>query len=197
MSTATKADKKLTPKQEMFCLEYLIYLNATQAAIRAGYSVRTAKEIGYELLTKPHIDARVQELALIREQKSTKTGEDVIKELENVGFSRIGDVIEWNESGIAFIKNSGELSDEAMAAIESVQVTEEVTHVTASKAEGDEDRKVLSQANIKSKVKLHNKMSALNLLAKHHGLVSDKVDVSGAVDVTVNVVKYGKDKGKG
>lgn len=196
MSTATKADKKLTPKQEMFCLEYLIDLNATQAAIRAGYSVRTAKEQGYDLLTRPHINARVQELKQVRVVRAEKSADDVIKELENVAFSRIGEVIEWNESGMAFIKNSDELNDDVMASIESVQVTEEVTHTTANKAEGDSKRKVQSRANIKSKVKLHNKMSALTQLAKHHGLVNDKVDVSGAVDVTVNVVKYGKDKGK-
>ncbi|MDM5264691.1 terminase small subunit [Sulfurovum sp. XTW-4] len=46
---------KLTQKQKRFCEEYLIDLNATQAAIRAGYSENTAKEMGYENLTKPHI----------------------------------------------------------------------------------------------------------------------------------------------
>ena len=46
---------KLNPKQTLFCQEYLVDLNATQAAIRAGYSVKTAKETGYENLTKPHI----------------------------------------------------------------------------------------------------------------------------------------------
>lgn len=52
----------LNAKQELFCQEYLIDLNATQAAIRAGYSVKTAKETGYENLTKPHIADRVAEL---------------------------------------------------------------------------------------------------------------------------------------
>jgi len=55
-------DKPLTPKQEMFCREYLIDLNATQAAIRAGYSVKTAKLIGYENLTKPYIHEYIQKL---------------------------------------------------------------------------------------------------------------------------------------
>jgi len=49
------APKKLTAKQELFVQEYLVDLNATQAAIRAGYSENAAKEIGYENLTKPHI----------------------------------------------------------------------------------------------------------------------------------------------
>lgn len=65
---------RLTPKQKRFCDEYLIDLNATQAAIRAGYSEKTAKEIGCENLTKPHIrdyiDARMgtKERSLIASQ---------------------------------------------------------------------------------------------------------------------------------
>lgn len=53
------AKPKLTDKQELFCLEYLIDLNATQAAIRAGYSARTAQAIGAENLTKPLISERI------------------------------------------------------------------------------------------------------------------------------------------
>jgi len=52
---------KLTDKQELFCLEYLKDLNATQAAIRAGYSEDTARQTGYENLTKPYILERVQQ----------------------------------------------------------------------------------------------------------------------------------------
>ena len=51
----------LTAKQKRFIDEYLLDLNATQAAIRAGYSEKTAKEIGYENLTKPHILTAIQD----------------------------------------------------------------------------------------------------------------------------------------
>lgn len=58
-----KTDRhKLTPKQEMFCREYLVNLNATQAAIRSGYSERTANEQGSRLLTKVSVQERIQEL---------------------------------------------------------------------------------------------------------------------------------------
>lgn len=53
----------------MFCLEYLIDLNATQAAIRAGYSERTATATGCENLTKPYISERIQELKVARENE--------------------------------------------------------------------------------------------------------------------------------
>lgn len=54
--------QKLTGKQEQFCLEYLVDLNATQAAIRAGYNANTAREMGHENLTKPHIKKRIEQL---------------------------------------------------------------------------------------------------------------------------------------
>lgn len=60
---------KLTAKQEMFCKEYLIDLNATQAAIRAGYSGKTAYSIGNENLSKPDITELIQELKAHREDK--------------------------------------------------------------------------------------------------------------------------------
>lgn len=67
----------LTPKQEMFCKEYIIDLNATQAAIRAGYSEKTAKEIGCENLTKPNVSKRVQEL-LDERSKRTEISADYV-----------------------------------------------------------------------------------------------------------------------
>lgn len=54
---------KLTAKMERFCLEYVVDFNATQAAIRAGYSKKTAQQIGSENLCKPLVAARVAELA--------------------------------------------------------------------------------------------------------------------------------------
>ena len=53
----------------MFCREYLVDLNATQAAIRAGYSAKTAKETGHENLTKPHIAQRIAELKEARNER--------------------------------------------------------------------------------------------------------------------------------
>ena len=75
---------KLTAKQEMFCKEYLIDLNATQAAIRAEYSVKTAKDIGCENLAKPNIAARIQELFNERAEKVEISAEYVIKSIKSV-----------------------------------------------------------------------------------------------------------------
>ncbi len=71
--------KPLTAKQEMFCLEYLKDLNATQAAIRAGYSEKTAKEISCENLTKPNIQSRVSQLMAERVEKTKIDAAYVLK----------------------------------------------------------------------------------------------------------------------
>ncbi|TDI70258.1 MAG: terminase small subunit [Betaproteobacteria bacterium] len=70
---------KLTAKQEMFCREYLIDLNAKQAAIRAGYKENSAKEQGCENLTKPNIQEYIQELKKPREEKLGIDAEWVLK----------------------------------------------------------------------------------------------------------------------
>lgn len=64
------ADGKLTDKQEMFCAEYLIDLNATQAAIRAGYSEKTANRMGSENLSKPDLQEKIAELMSARSEKT-------------------------------------------------------------------------------------------------------------------------------
>lgn len=72
-------EKKLTPKQERFVQEYLIDLNATQAAIRAGYSEDTARAIGYENLTKPYIADMVTKLKAEREERVLCDADWVLK----------------------------------------------------------------------------------------------------------------------
>lgn len=75
---------KLTAKQEMFCKEYLVDLNATQAAIRAGYSVKTAAVTGCENLIKPNIAERIQILFDTRSAKVELNSEWVLRNLEKV-----------------------------------------------------------------------------------------------------------------
>ena len=78
-------EKKLTPKERLFVVEYLNDLNATQAAIRAGYSKKTARYIGHENLTKPHIQKALSEARNSiekREQAALLTAEDVERKLD-------------------------------------------------------------------------------------------------------------------
>lgn len=77
---ATKAGK-LTPKQEAFCREYLIDLNGTQAAIRAGYSKKTAREMAVENLSKPPIAKKLAELQAKIAAKTELSAEYVLNGL--------------------------------------------------------------------------------------------------------------------
>lgn len=78
------AEKKLTDRQELFCREYVIDYNATQAAIRAGYSKKTARSVGSENLTKPDILARVRALQKECAEKMCITSDWVIMQLVEV-----------------------------------------------------------------------------------------------------------------
>jgi phage terminase small subunit len=74
----------LTDKQERFCQEYIIDLNATQAAIRSGYSIATARTIASEIMTKLDIQERIQELQKLRSERLQITQDDVLREFWSI-----------------------------------------------------------------------------------------------------------------
>lgn len=83
MSEETEAiGDDLTPKQKMFCEEYLIDLNATQAAIRAGYSAKTASSISSENLLKPEIQEYIERLTAKRNERNEITQDSVLDKLK-------------------------------------------------------------------------------------------------------------------
>ncbi len=83
----------LTDKQEMFCREYLIDLNATQAAIRAGYSEKTARASGCENLTKPDIQNRIAELKAERNEKVNVDAAYVLRRLIEIDEMDVLDIL--------------------------------------------------------------------------------------------------------
>ena len=74
----------LTPKQERFVQEYLVDLNATQAAIRAGYKEKTAGSIGQENLKKPEIQKAIQEAMKAQQQRTEITQYYVLQKLKEI-----------------------------------------------------------------------------------------------------------------
>ena len=82
---------KLTAKQQRFCDEYLIDLNATQAAIRAGYSKKTANEQGARLLVNVSIQKKIFELQKEREKRTEITQDSVLRELALIAFAKASD----------------------------------------------------------------------------------------------------------
>jgi phage terminase small subunit len=90
---------RLTAKQEQFCKEYLIDLNAKQAAIRAGYSEKTSGEMGYENLNKPQIAARVQELMAERSKRTEISADYVLNGIKELTERCIQAVPVLDENG--------------------------------------------------------------------------------------------------
>lgn len=82
---------ELTDKQKRFCEEYIVDLNATQAAIRAGYSKKTANEQGAQHLVKLSIQEYIQQLQKERSERTQITADRVIQELALIGFSNVED----------------------------------------------------------------------------------------------------------
>ena len=100
----TTKQKPLTQKQKTFVAEYLIDLNATQAAIRAGYSRKTAMEQGYQLLQKTSVYAAIQEAVDARAKRTQLTQDQVLNELVAIGFASLYDAFDIDNEKIVFKK---------------------------------------------------------------------------------------------
>jgi phage terminase small subunit len=146
------AREGLTPKQARFVEEYLIDLNATQAAIRAGYSAKTAEWIGPQLLGKSHVRERIETAQRERSARTGITADRVVQEIARLAFADPRLVMRWGPDGVE-LKPSDELTDEAAAMIAEVKES-------------------VSQAGSSMQVKFHSKVAALEQLAKHVGLYS-------------------------
>lgn len=149
---------KLTPRQQRFVEEYLIDLNATQAAIRAGYSPKTSYSIGNENLNKPDIRACI-DIAMAERSKRTGISADrVLQELARIGFVNPKDVIDFSRASV-----EANASEDDLAAIQSVKV------------------KIMQSENgdmVEREVRLNDKLKALELMGKHLGMFKDKLDVT-------------------
>jgi phage terminase small subunit len=148
---------KLTPKQKLFVKEYLIDFNATKAAIRAGYSKKTAHSIGSENLTKPEILLCLQNEVSAKIEKIDDLSDSIIKELKKIAFSDIKDFLSFNENGVSFHDSD----DVDGTVISEVSSTETITGK-------DNDKRV------QLKMKLHDKLKALELLGRYKMLFTDK-----------------------
>ena len=136
---------KLTPKQARFVHEYLVDLNATQAAIRAGYKKKNAYQIGSENLRKPQIQAALQEARETQEARTQITADRVLRELARVAFADVTDVT-YIEGGHVRLMDSIELTEDQRAAIAYVK-----------------------EGAFGPEVKLNDKIKALELIGKRPG----------------------------
>jgi len=154
----------LTARQARFVAEYLIDLNATQAAIRAGYSEKTARTVGCENLAKPNIAEAIQSAQAKRETRTEITQDRVLAELARVGFADMRKAVTWGNLGVT-LKDSAQIDDDTALAIGEV-----------------------SQGPNGIKIKMHDKLAALDKIARHLGMYKDGSDApQEAVSLTVNL----------
>lgn len=158
---------KLTPKQQKFIAEYLIDLNATQAAIRAGYSKKTANRIASETLSKPLVAAEVAFRQAKRADKLEITAEAVVAELAKLGFCNMQDYMRAGANGDPYLDFSALTRDQA-AALSEVTVDDYV------EGRGEDAREVK-----RVKFKLADKRAALVDLGRHLGLFKERVELTG------------------
>ena len=138
---------KLTPKQERFVDEYLVDLNATAAAKRAGYSEKSASRIAIELLNKTHVSAAIQARRDKLRGKLEITQEAVLQELASIAFANGTDFVTVTGAGLLCVKATSEVPKNKLPAIAGIKY---------------------SQLGIE--IKLHDKVRALELLGKHLGV---------------------------
>lgn len=163
---------ELTDKQQRFCEEYIVDLNATKAAERAGYSSKTAEAIGFENLKKPKIQKEIERLKKARSKRTQITADRVLKELARIGYSKITDYLEVVERNITIgYKKDGTPITERKKVVEIKET-----------AEMDPD-KIPAVSQIKQtkhgiSLKLYDKPAALKDLGRHLKLFTDKVEVT-------------------
>ncbi len=172
----------LNDKQKRFVEEYLVDLNATQAAIRAGYSKKTAMEQGYQLLQKTSVSNAIAKAQEKRSKRTQVTQDRVVQELARLGFSDLRKALTPNGS----LLNPEEWDDDTAAAISSIEV---VTN-TGEAGKDDDGRKIVEHTH---KIKVWDKNAALEKLGKHLGLYLDRTEVSGGLEINVSI--GGDDKG--
>lgn len=191
----------MTPKQRQFVAEYLVDLNATRAAIRAGYSARTAASIGQENLTKPEIASAIRSAQEARAERTEITADRVLKELAKIGFSDIRKAVKW---GSRFVERPDD------QVIEAAEYLEDQPHGGALKRRraGDDGADALYVTTVEMvdseelddstaaavaeiaqtkegvRIKLHDKRAALVDIGRHLGMFTDKLDVNATHSLT-------------
>lgn len=158
----------LNLQQAKFLKEYLKSGNATDAAIRAGYSADSAAVTGARLLRKANIQAAVQKSL----NKLEISAENVLTELAKLAFSNMGDYVEPNEAGTQLVPNFKNLSREQMACIQEIKVDE-------TGGQGDGKRERVQRTTFK----LADKGLNLERLGRHLKLFTDKIEVSAAEEI--------------
>lgn len=158
---------KLSNKQQRFVAEYIKDMNGTQAAIRAGYSNKTAREQAARMLSKVNIAKEIESRLAKIAAKSELTAERVVNEVAGLAFANIADFVDVKNNTVT-IKDWSKLTREQLAAVQEVQVLKEMTRINGA------TRKTKSQI---IRLKLYDKRASLELLGRRFNSFPNKVTI--------------------
>jgi phage terminase small subunit len=168
--------RELPPMQARFVSEYLLDLNATQAAIRAGYSAATAEQHGPRLLGFVGVRAAIDSALSKRAERVEIKAERVLQELSLIGLADMANYVTFSADGELLLDFSN-MPEGATRAIA------EVTQEEFTDGKGDSARQVR-----RTKFKLHPKTHALELLGKHLALFVERMRHEGGSPVEIHVI---------
>ena len=175
--TLEELEAPLNPKQCQFAREYVVDFCGKKAAVRAGYSAKSANVKASQLLALVNL-APLLAFHSHRVAAATDTqAERVRRELASIGFGDLRDAMSWGEDGVTFY-DSSELTPEAAACISEV---ESIT-TTRHSENGD------SLETVKMKMKQHSKVAALVKLGEMDAMFTQKVAFEGSEDGALTVV---------
>ena len=172
-----QSEFQITDKMKRFINEYLVDFNATQAAIRAGYSESTAQEQSSQLLARPDIRALIAEGQKAIAERTQSFQDDAVSELKIVGFSDLADFLSVKEGGIVEQKPFNELTKAQTRCIKKIKQTVRSSHSA--------DGSILHQTAV-LEVELFDKLKALELLGRHLGMFNDTLRLEGALPLTIS-----------
>ncbi len=155
--------KELNERQAAFVREYLVDFNATQAAIRAGYSEKTAGSQGERLLRNAEIQKAIDAGKASVCKRNEVTVDRIVQELERIAFGDLKNSVKW-DGNKTVICASDELSPDVSATIASIE---------------EDERDTPHGTHRKVKVKHWDKLRALELLARYKGMLVDRKEISG------------------
>ena len=147
----------MTDKQKRFINEYIVDLNATAAAKRAGYSEKTAYSIGQRLLKNVEVQEEIQQIQDKMQNRLEITQERVLEELAAIAFAKGTDFAQIDECGAVDLVPTSDLSEEKKKAIASIK-------------QGRYGR---------AEIKLHDKLRALEMLGRYLGVFDNRLFEDG------------------
>ena len=174
-----KRPRKLSIRQERFAIELPVDWNQTAAALRAGYSKRSARQSGYDNMKNPYILKLVQEEIKRLAENAEMDADEAFAETVKIARANILDFMEWDEEKATFVP-SRDLTREQAAAVGEIQA-----ETTTVQVYGDEEAGI-SETRLKLKIKMIDKLRALDQLHRIFGRYQDKVDVThhGMIPIT-------------